>query len=85
MPKWMKLEQGAVGSLILRLLKPSRWCQYRSSGIYRYPSTRPVDFNRQHLPNIASIHVNFREEFVVLWGTTNHIFVFAFDDSRARH
>jgi hypothetical protein len=52
--------------------------------VYGHPSTRPVAFIRGYLPDTSSIHVKFGEDFVILWGKSNDIFVSGFGEERAR-
>jgi hypothetical protein len=71
----MYQEQGAIGCLLMRKLQPRYWCQFGNGGIFSHPSTRPTEYQRGHLPEIYTAHTNVRESFVVLWGTTNHIYI----------
>jgi hypothetical protein len=40
-----------------------------------HPSTRPIQWARGDLPEVLTAHPNVGEEFVVMWGTINHIYV----------
>jgi hypothetical protein len=75
MAPWMYQEQGPIACLLLRKLKPRWWCQFGNAGVYSHPSTRPVEFARKDLPEIYTAHTNVEEQFVVLWGTVNHVVV----------
>ena len=75
MAEWMTQEQGWLGATLMRKLRPKRWCQFYSGGVYAHPSTRPVEYTRGDLPDLFTSHPNIGEEFVILWGTTNQIFI----------
>ena len=75
MAEWMTQEQGWLGAMLMRKLRPNRWCQFNSGGVYAHPSTRPVEYTRGDLPELFTAHPNIDEEFVILWSTTNHILI----------
>ncbi len=75
MAEWMAQEQGILGTLLMRKLRPKRWCQSGSGAIYAHPSTRPVQSDRGHLPESFLAHVKIGEDFVFLWGTANHAYI----------
>jgi hypothetical protein len=71
----MYQEQGPIACLLMRKLKPRWWCQFGNAGVYSHPSTRPVEFAHKHLPEMYTAHPNLKETSVVLWGTSNHIYI----------